>query len=175
MIGAPLSACVDAQEQAAISTINFIRRVGFDEQDPDKVINVVFKYVRDGKSVELTVPLLTIVPIPYIAIDNVSINFKANITGFEEERENTQVTEAKDDSTNTTKNYRGLGWFSYRNSKTVMQSTLSTKKDSQATKNSNYCIETTIDINVQAKQESLPAGMAKVLEMLGQAISMKEV
>ena len=64
---------------------------------------------------------------------------------------------------------------SYRNSKTVMQSTLSTKKDSQATKNSNYCIETTIDINVQAKQESLPAGMAKVLEMLGQAISMKEV
>lgn len=173
MIGAPLSACVDAQEQAAISTVNFIRRVGFDIEDPDKVINVSFKYVREGTSAELTVPLLTIVPIPYIAIDNVNIAFKAHITGFESESERkvegSQVAERNDSSVK----YKGLGWFSTLNKKTIMQSSLSTKKDSVSTQNSNYCIEATIDINVQAKQESIPAGMAKVLEMLNQAISVQ--
>ena len=174
MIGAPLSACVDAQEQASISTLNFIRRVGFANEEPDKVINVSFKYVRDGNHVELIVPLLTIVPIPYIAIDNVSINFKANITGIDQEREQEDSSVQSGQTTDYSRNYRGLGWFSASNSKTVMRSTLSSKKDSTATRDSNYCIETTIDVNVQARQESLPAGMAKVLEMLQQSISITE-
>jgi hypothetical protein len=174
MIGAPLAACVDAQEQAAISTVNFIRRVGFAEKEPDKVVNVTFRYTREGKSVELTVPLLTIVPIPYIAIDNVNISFKANITGFEEEHQSDSDLQCRSENTNSAINYYGFGWFNANNRRTIMRSSLSTKKDSVSSQDSNYCIEATIDVQVQAKQESMPAGMAKVLEMLNQAITLHD-
>ena len=84
MIGGPLSACINAQKEAAYSTINFITSVGLktgeDNKPTGEVITVAFVYTRDGQQVELIVPLLTIVPIPYIAIDTININFKANIS-----------------------------------------------------------------------------------------------
>ncbi|MBQ2481826.1 MAG: DUF2589 domain-containing protein, partial [Treponema sp.] len=38
---------------------------------------VAFSFNRGGRMVQLNVPLLTIVPIPYIAINTIDINFKA--------------------------------------------------------------------------------------------------
>ena len=55
-----------------------------------------------------------------------------------------------------------------------MRGSVSTKKDSVATQHSAYSIEANIDINVIARQESMPGGLAKVLEMLNQAISVKK-
>ena len=44
------------------------------------------------------------------------------------------------------------------------------KKDSKATAESKYSVESTIDVAVKAGQEGMPAGMAKVLELLGSAL-----
>lgn len=179
MIGAPLSACIDAQEQAARSTVDFIRNVGFDPNNPEKVIDVVFKYKRqtpDGtaKEVELSVPLLTIVPIPFISIDTVNISFKANLKSV-----NTEELVEKEDERNSSYNrsnstYIGLRGFSAQKTKTYMTGSVSTKKDSLATQNSAYSVEANIDINIVGHQESMPAGMAKVLEILNQAIFIKD-
>ena len=54
-----------------------------------------------------------------------------------------------------------------------MKGSISTKRDSKSTRDSNYSIEATIDVNVTAHSESMPAGMAKVLEMLNQAIMLQ--
>ena len=174
MIGGPLSACIDAQEQAAVSSVNFIDRVGFDPQNPGHVINVVFKYRRDGEDVVLSVPLLTIVPIPFISIDTVNISFKAALKSISSEDAVDVDRQSSYDSTNS--RYLGVGSYlrTAEVQRTVMRGSVSTKKDSVATQHSAYSIEANIDINVIARQESMPGGLAKVLEMLNQAISVKK-
>lgn len=175
MIGAPLSACIDAQEQAARTTVDFIRNVGFDQNNPDKIINVTFKYTKqaaDGttKDVELSVPLLTIVPIPFIAIDTVNISFKATLKSVDKEKQVETESERNNSYNSAKSTYAGLRGFGVQKSKSYMSGSISTKKDSKATQSSAYSIEANIDINVVAHQESMPAGLAKVLEILNQAI-----
>ena len=174
MIGGPLSACIDAQEQAALSTVNFIDRVGFDPQNPGHVVNVDFTYRREGTDVQLSVPLLTIVPIPFISIDTVNISFKAALNSISSEDAVDVDRQSSYDSTNS--RYLGVGSYlrTAEVQRTVMRGSVSTKKDSVATQNSVYSIEANVDINVIARQESMPGGLAKVLEMLNQAISIKE-
>lgn len=174
MIGGPLSACIDAQEQAALSTVNFIDRVGFDPKNPGHVVNVDFTYKREGTDVQLSVPLLTIVPIPFISIDTVNISFKAALKSISSEDAVDVDRQSSYDSTNS--RYLGVGSYlrTAEVQRTVMRGSVSTKKDSIATQNSVYSIEANVDINVIARQESMPGGLAKVLEMLNQAISIKE-
>lgn len=84
IIGGPLAACVRAQAEAAQTTIDFIR--GFtmtnSELDPEGVepITVTFTFIMNGEKTRMTVPLMTIVPIPYMHIDYVNLNFTADIT-----------------------------------------------------------------------------------------------
>lgn len=52
-----------------------------------------------------------------------------------------------------------------------MNASYSSKKDSSATRDSKYSVEYTMDVAVHAGQDSMPAGMAKVLEMLNNSIS----
>ncbi|MCI6718591.1 MAG: DUF2589 domain-containing protein, partial [Prevotella sp.] len=82
LIGGPLSACVEAQKQAALTSWEFIRDVGLTDTEDGgkKAIYVNFEYRKDGHSVTLSLPLLTIVPIPYMAIREIDIAFKARIS-----------------------------------------------------------------------------------------------
>ena len=83
MIGGPLNACIEAQAMAAKTTWDFIQEVGLNT-NPDTgektAVNVSFSFMQGGRMVQLNVPLLTIVPIPYIAIHSIDINFKASIS-----------------------------------------------------------------------------------------------
>lgn len=88
IIGGPLAACVRAQAEAAQTTIDFIR--GFtmtnSELDPEGVepITVTFTFIMDGEKTRMTVPLMTIVPIPYMHIDYINLNFTADITACDD-------------------------------------------------------------------------------------------
>ena len=88
IIGGPLAACVRAQAEAAQTTIDFIR--GFtmtnSELDPEGVepITVTFTFIMNGEKTRMTVPLMTIVPIPYMHIDYVNMNFTADITACDD-------------------------------------------------------------------------------------------
>lgn len=68
---------------AAQTSWQFIQEVGLNtnpETGQKEAVNVSFQFVQNGRVVQLNVPLLTIVPIPYIAIQDIDINFKANIS-----------------------------------------------------------------------------------------------
>ena len=83
IIGGPLKACIEAQAMAAQTSWQFIQEVGLNtnpETGQKEAVNVSFQFIQNGRVVQLNVPLLTIVPIPYIAIQNIDINFKANIS-----------------------------------------------------------------------------------------------
>lgn len=169
MIGGPLKACIEAQAMAAQTSWEFIQNVGLNinpETGNKEAVNVSFSFNQGGRMVQLNVPLLTIVPIPYIAIHSVDINFKANISASSssvKENSSSENIEAEGKA----KAKLDLFLFSVE---AELKANYSSKKDSKATEESKYSVESTIDVNVKAGQDSMPAGLAKVLELLGNSL-----
>ena len=168
IIGGPLTACIDAQAQAAQTTWEFIKQVGLqtDKEGNTKAITVIFEYVQGGRRMMLIVPLLTIVPIPYIAINEIEINFKAQISASASNSNEVKRSRAVDAGVKDSGGYRG----SLAKASLEMHANFSSKKDSKATQESKYSVEYTMDVHVHAGQDSMPAGMAKVLEILNSAV-----
>lgn len=180
MIGEPLKAAVEAQAIAAQTSIDFIEKVGFipasDESmlhaDPaadanaGDVRNVTFKYKKKDengelKDFELTVPILSIVPIPYLRIDEMTIDFSAKITDMVNQTVKTNFSL----NSSVSGSYRSW-WSPVRAS---FRTSMGFKRDS--TRTSSYKSEYTMDIHVRAVQEGMPAGLEKMLEILESAIT----
>ena len=170
LIGGPLDACIQAQAQAAQTTWQFIDNVGL-TTDPNtgkkEAITVVFQYQKGGEMVNLVVPILTILPIPYIAIETIDINFIANISAASssvtEQNETTEYGGAVDATLKF-----GYGPFSVQAN---FKANYSSKKDSKATQESKYSVEYTMNVAVHAGQSDLPAGLASVLNILQSSIT----
>ena len=169
IIGGPLKACIEAQAMAAQTSWQFIQEVGLNtnpETGEKEAVNVSFQFMQNGRMSQLNVPLLTIVPIPYIAIQNIDINFKANISASSSSVNETSSSQAIDAGLDVSAK-AGWGPFSVQAN---MKANYSSKKDSKATQNSQYSVEYTMDVAVKAGQDSMPAGLAKVLELLGSSM-----
>lgn len=173
MIGGPLKACIDAQAMAAKTTWDFIQEVGL-TVDPEtgekKAVNVSFSFIQNGRTVQLNVPLLTIVPIPYIAINSIDINFKASISASSSSVTEDTSSTSTDVGAEVTAGLKA-GPF-HMDAK--INANYSSKKDSKATEDSKYSVEYTMDIAVKAGQDSMPAGLAKVLELLGNSLDVSD-
>ena len=170
LIGGPLNACIQAQNDAAMTSINFINNVCLNEDKETgekSAVYVSFSFIQNGRKVVINVPMIAIVPIPYIAINSIDISFKATVNGVESE---SSSTETEYESKGNKKSTRKTGLF--RRKTTTINSTFSTKRDSKSTQDSKFSVEATIDVAVHAGQESMPAGMAKILEMLGAAMDL---
>lgn len=173
IIGGPLKACIEAQAMAAQTSWNFIQEVGLNtnkETGQKEAVNVSFQFMQNGRMAQLNVPLLTIVPIPYIAIQNIDINFKANISASSSSSSEQSSSSALDVGGSASMK---LGWGPF-SMEASMKANYSSKKDSKATQNSQYSVEYTMDVAVKAGQDSMPAGLAKVLELLGSAMDVSE-
>ena len=173
MIGGPLKACIEAQAMAAQTSWQFIQEVGLNT-DPNtgkkEAVNVSFEFLQNGRMVQLNVPLLTIVPIPYIAIHDIDINFKANLSASSSSVSEQSSSSALDAGAEVTAGLK-VGPF-HMDAK--MNANYSSKKDSKATQESKYSVEYTMDVAVKAGQDSMPAGLAKVLELLGSALDVSD-
>jgi hypothetical protein len=190
LIGAPLKAAVESQALAAQSTVEFIQKVGFKqnnvappdlmlnkpEKDADagEIRNVTFQYTkRDQNDKEdkfsLTVPLLTIVPIPYIRIDEVNITFSCKLTD-QVERNASQNNSFKLDSS------IGGGYsafwspvkFDFRVNATYNTSSATSEKVVNTR-------EYNMQVSVRAVQDDMPSGLAKILSILETSIKEKPV
>ncbi|HAA20056.1 MAG TPA: hypothetical protein DCP28_15295, partial [Cytophagales bacterium] len=172
----PLTAAVEAQALAAKTSWDFINKVGMntDEKGNKEAINVQFSYISGGKLTKLNVPLLTILPIPYIIIDSISIDFKAKITASADTSAAKTAAETKDTSKSFDASVKAgakWGWGSASlKANTEMKAGFSSKKDSSESSNSKYAVEYTLDVSVRAGQPEMPAGMATVLNILQDSI-----
>jgi len=162
IIGGPLNAAISAQAQAAETTVEFIQSVGMREVNGQKeAINVQFVYQDSGgTSRRITVPILAIVPIPFIVIDNVSIAFKAKITASAAAQSSQSKSQAG--------YVRGYVGYHGTRLRAGLSAGYSAKKDSKASQESKYSVEYTMDVQVNASQAGLPAGMEAVLGFLQQ-------
>lgn len=180
LIGSPMKAAIEAQALAAKTTIEFIEKVGFIPPDKDqdllfidetkdadggKVRNVTFAYKKVdengvGKDVSLTVPILSIVPIPYLRLDEMTIDFTAKL---EDQVASTTKTDFKLDSS-----VKGTfkSWWSPVSLE--MRTSMSYANSRQTA--SRYTREYVMKIHVRAVQDDIPAGLERVLDLLEQTI-----
>jgi len=194
MIGGPLVAVINAQAQAAMSTVNFIKEVGFKkpstEEDAggdtttEEPIYVTFKYPKEltpyepaipadpsatppvagsaavpavYQAQELQVPILTILPIPFIRIDLTTIDFNAKINSIEYRKTNTRL---KVDASLEAK----AGWL-WGSAKLKVSTSFQRTTQQGNTVNRTYSLA----IHVKAVQDEMPAG--KMLSILEGAIT----
>ncbi|MFP6736262.1 MAG: DUF2589 domain-containing protein [Rhodospirillales bacterium] len=175
LIGAPMTAAVEAQALSAQTSIDFIRSIGFesteDGTDFGAVRQVTFSYSRRDTTtggetdVSLKVPLLTIVPIPYLRIDDMTIDFTSKIT---EE----MLRSTKRDSSTEAEAELSINYSHFLSPvKVGFKASISTKHSSSTATSNRYKTEHTININVRATQDDLPAGMTRVLDILESSIT----
>lgn len=173
LIGSPMTAAVEAQALAAQSSVNFIKAVGFDGATEDEafgnVRQVTFEFQKtatDGtaRTISLNVPILTIVPIPFLRIEDMTIDFTSKIS--EEMVKKTGSSNSVDFNTEVSGSY---GAF-FSPVKVKFKAGLSAKHSSTRSTSNRYSTEHTININVRAVQDDIPAGMSRVLDILESAI-----
>ena len=167
IIGGPLVAGVEAQTHAANATLNYVLKVLFgdgvhDNSGNNTIMAVTFTFQRGASQAVVTVPLLTLVPIPYLLVETMDINFKAQINA------NSSYTQSQDNHTDVSSNISGSGGFLF--DKVNFNAGFSSKSDSSGTRDSKYSVEYTIDVSVHATGHDMPAGTLKVLNMLNDAI-----
>jgi hypothetical protein len=171
LIGGPMTAAVQAQALAAMTTVDFIENVGFDPPPANAVVrpvkNVVFSYKKANsigveKTFDLTVPVLAIVPIPYLRIEELNIDFTAKLTDLVEHSEDT--TSSVNLSAEASARW-GWGRASFRGSYSRTHN-----QANKSVENNEY----TMNVRLRATQSEVPGGLAKVLDMLEAAISETE-
>ena len=84
IIGGPLSACVNAQEEAARATLEYLYGVVFRKKPGHsenlEPVTVTFYFESGGQVNRLIMPLICIVPVPYLQIEQVNLTFQATVT-----------------------------------------------------------------------------------------------
>ena len=202
MLGGPLVAVVNAQAQAAVSTVNFIKEVGFkkpateeiagDNTSTEEPIYVKFKYPKElspyvpavtaiaadpsatppvparaaaaavpavYETQELQVPILTMLPIPYIRIDMTTIDFNAKINSVEYRKTDTNL---KIDAELEAK----AGWL-WGSAKLKVNTSFQRTTQQGNTVDRTYSMA----VHIKAVQDEIPAGMERVLGILEGAIT----
>jgi hypothetical protein len=181
LIGSPLKAAVEAQALAAQSTIEFIHKVGFKEPaagstdlvfsdpsadaDAGELRSVTFSYKKKDeneldKEYSLTVPFLAITPIPYIRIDEMTIDFNAKLTDAVTRNTSSDFTLG----TEIKASYSAF-WSPVKVDARV-SATFNQKSSSTEHSQREYSMQ----IHVRAVQDEMPAGLSRMLDMLEQAI-----
>jgi hypothetical protein len=203
MIGGPLDAVIEAQAKSALTTVDFIKQVGFDQDK--KPIYVEFEYDKlvekqktdgsdellfinsEGKEVtdsstttgtgndavtvqntpameeapqdmQLKVPILTLLPIPFIRVEEMTIDFNAKINSM---------------SKNTNSSSFGIKgslevkqkWLG-GSAKLNVSASYKKQRSSTSETKKTYSLA----IHVKAVQDEMPAGMERILNILEENI-----
>lgn len=157
LIGAPLRAAADASTLLANSTADFINRVGFDREG--KIRTVAFGYQKrsmneDGTSNEdemkVAVPMLAIVPIPNLQVDEVNVLFDMEVKQSEKSESSMDLGASVTGSVNL-----GIIKVSVTGSISAHQS--NTRSSDNSAK---------YHVDVRATNHGTPEGLARVLDMM---------
>ncbi|WP_298648540.1 DUF2589 domain-containing protein [uncultured Proteiniphilum sp.] len=171
IIGGPLDACVKAQSNASISTVSFINEVGFetDSSGEKKLRMAEFKYKKnvpnpeydpenpEGNSptiqqdTEISVPFIALLNVPSFRIESCEVDFNVKL--------NSTYTKNVSDEFGISAGASG-GWGPVK-----------FKVDVSYKRSSSTGIkvekEYSLGVKVRATNDEMPAGLEKVLGLLG--------
>lgn len=162
LIGGPLTAAADASTLLANSTAEFINKVGFNQDG--KVRTVTFSYQArsindDGTSnldtMKVDVPMLAIVPIPNLQIDEVNILFDMEVKQSERSEKSMDMGANLSTSMN-------FGFVKVNVTGSVSAHSSNTRSSDNSAK---------YHVDVRATNHGIPEGLARVLDMMAVNIS----
>lgn len=161
MIAAPILAAISAQVQASHQYVDFIKKVGLDENGQAVMIDFSYDediideagHVTDTRNITMKVPLLAIVSHPNVSIDEITVDFEMTVTCSEE-----TVSETAGEGGFDAK----IGWgpFSVKVHGKVSHKSAQTRKTDTSAKYS---------IHTKASRQGPPEGMMKVLDAVVEA------
>lgn len=157
LIGGPLTAAADASTLLANSTADFINRIGFDANG--KVRTAAFMYQKrsvneDGTSnldeMKIDVPMLAIVPIPNLQVDEVNILFDMEVKQSEKQESSMDLGASVTGTLN-------LGIVKVSVTGNVSAHSSNTRSSDNSAK---------YHVDVRATNHGTPEGLARVLDMM---------
>lgn len=176
-IGGPIQAAVDAQNSAAMAQVNFIKEVGIvpattstttptpgettgnSNNTPESVRMIDFSFDRKNsqgvnETVKLQVPLLTMLSIPALRIDEMTIDFNCKLNSVE--------THDTSNTLGVTANVNANAWKVKFNVSASYQYQSSDTEKVQRT----YSMK----IHVRVVNDEMPAGLERMLNILESVI-----
>lgn len=162
LISAPLAAAVEAGIRLADETAQFIKTVGVDEQG--RVRNTEFRYMQHtvdeageavSQEMKVDVPLLAIVPVPNLHIDEVNLLFDIEVKQSET-KDSTMELSAKGD-----------GSLGFGPAKVTISGAVSTYQTNA--RKSDYSAKYHIDI--RAANHGTPEALARVIDMMSESLT----
>lgn len=167
IIGGPLDACVKAQNNASISTVSFIKEVGFEGTGTNQKIRMVdFSYKKtvpdtsDGaaegatreESVEIKVPFVSILNIPSLRIETCEVDFNVKLNS----------TYTKDTSSEFGIDAGASGGWGPVKFKVDVSYKRTSSTGIKVEK------EYSLGVKVKATNDEMPAGLEKILGLMAQ-------
>ncbi|WKN44620.1 DUF2589 domain-containing protein [Tunicatimonas pelagia] len=153
LISGPLTAAVNAQANASMSTVNFIKEVGFDDQEQIRMVDFSYKKTgEDGtpEDIKINVPFISILNIPSLRIETVDIDFNVKLNSVF----------SKDVSNSFGLNASGQGGWGPVKFKVSASYRRSASTGVKVEK------QYTMGVKVKATNDEMPAGLENVLNLL---------
>lgn len=195
MLSGPLVAVIKAQSLAAKTTLDFIQTIGLEDDPNDPNVSrartAEFSYSQSvpdpanpGGSIytdaKLAVPLLSIVPIPYIRASDLNVSFEFKIRDVQSAQSKSEITGSSGFSSSTTTTANGsfgkglLGFLGGPSGSGSLEQktnmTFNVSATYQATNRHTTDRSATFKMTMNAVQDSIPEGLARVLSILSDAI-----
>lgn len=170
IVAEPLKAAIMAQAIAAKTTQDFINNLlTGDANGPKTPITVDFEAMQSVgtgdattiKKVSVSAPLLAMVPIPHLRIDSLTTHFKYEISSVAKSSEDTSKGVNMNVETGSALSLWAKG---------SITGSVSSKSSSESVMNRSGVLE----ITVNASEAPMPEGLAKILGILANSITVQE-
>ncbi|WP_228442021.1 DUF2589 domain-containing protein [Chryseobacterium nematophagum] len=172
IIGGPLDACVKAQSNASVSTVNFIKEVGFEQDGNESKLRMAeFKYKKNvpnpeyknetdtpnedptiEEDVEISVPFIALLNVPSFRVETCEVDFNVKLNS-------TYTKDVSDEFGIKAGVSGGFGPVKF-NVDVSYKRTSSTGIKVEK--------EYSLGVKVRATNDEMPAGLEKVLGLLAQ-------
>ena len=168
-IVAPLMATARGNAALAETTLDYVRRIAFENPDePDSAprlltFNVERKYKKpteDGfgsETLQIVAPVLALLPIPALLVDEVQIEFSTSVTQIKSDAESSSSKKTVSSKSDQSSFLPGTNSAS-----TQLTGGLSVQSDH--TRKSDY--RSTYTFKLRASQQEVPEGMARLTDMM---------
>lgn len=172
LIAAPLEAVVRAQAMAAQTTAQFVGEVGF-ETSPDgvsraRMVDFEYTYPRSDPNqpgnvvdtpVRVSVPVLSLLTVPNIAIDEASVDLNLKVAGSQEIRP--AEAQPAPQGRKTTARTAATAPLPLAPSRIAMIGSITAPKLAEQT--------ASLRVTVKVKQVAAPEGLAQIMHLLSEA------
>lgn len=163
LIGGPLTAVCEAQLNLSEASFKYINKIGFDEKTKETRL-IKFNLDRPTETpngyttlkTEVQAPLLGLVPVPSLLIDDVSVEFQMEVSGTTSSKD----TSSASGSVKAEAGYKGFGGSA---SVSIEGKVSSSRENTRSTNQSAK-----YQVRVRASQQQPTEGLSRLMDIMAE-------